>query len=199
MNERTRFQPRVFLSNPSAAAVAEYVEAQRQCEFTYAHIGCTRNAARSIEGFAFDQYRVRLGRGRASFGAAREALAAWRMFPRDWTRVIHAEREFRAGQTVAVLIRVFGLWWLNAARIVYVIDDFERQFGFAYGTLPGHVECGEERFLVERDEEDAVWYDLRAISQPRHWTTRWGYPLVRRQQRRFARDSQRAMSEAIAS
>jgi uncharacterized protein (UPF0548 family) len=115
------------------------------------------------------------------------------MFPSPWTNVVPASATIHAGQTVAVLIRVFGLWWLNSARVVYMIDEPDRRFGFAYGTLPGHIEAGEERFLVEKDENGVVWYDLRAISRPRFWLTRLGYPLVRRQQRRFARDSQRAM------
>jgi len=36
---------------------------------------------------------------------------------------------------------VSGVWFLNAARIVYVIDE-PRRFSFAYGTLPGHAERG---------------------------------------------------------
>ncbi len=52
------------------------------------------------------------------------------------------------------------------------------RFGFAYGTLPGHVESGEERFLVEWDRgDDAVWYDILAFSRPNHVLTRLGYPV----------------------
>ena len=55
---------------------------------------------------------------------------------------------------------------MNACRVVYVVDEPGR-FGLAYGTLPGHVERGEERFLVERDSTDgSVWYDLLAFSRP---------------------------------
>ena len=77
-----------------------------------------------------------------------------------------------------MIARVFGLWWVNACRIVYRLDghDASRRYGFAYGTLPGHVEQGEERFMVEWDQEDNVWYDLRAFSRPRYWLVRLGYP-----------------------
>ncbi|GAA4732513.1 hypothetical protein GCM10023350_14890 [Nocardioides endophyticus] len=34
-------------------------------------------------------------------------------------------------------------------RVVYVVDEPERA-GFAYGTLPGHPETGEELFLLSR-------------------------------------------------
>jgi hypothetical protein len=39
---------------------------------------------------------------------------------------------------VAVLARSLGLWWLNACRIVSVVneDGPGKRFGFAYGTLP---------------------------------------------------------------
>ncbi len=72
-----------------------------------------------------------------------------------------------------------------------------RRFGFAYGTLPAHVEQGEERFTVERHANGEVWYDLRAFSKPRYWPVRIGKPLARRLQRRFVRDSQRAMLAAV--
>ena len=68
------------------------------------------------------------------------------------------------------------------------------RFGFAYGTLPGHVEMGEELFLVEWDRvTDAVTYSILAFSRPRHPLARIGRPLVRRLQRRFREDSAAAM------
>ena len=50
-------------------------------------------------------------------------------------------------------------------RIVRMIDahGVVEEFGFAYGTLPGHVLSGEERFEVRWDRRGgSVWYDLRA-------------------------------------
>jgi uncharacterized protein (UPF0548 family) len=188
--------PGPYLHKPSSRVVIRFLQTQRTCELTYAQIGCTREGA--VKGFNCDQYRVKLGNGEEVFTAACAAIRCWNMFPTSWTQVIQ-ENGIRPNETVAVLIRACGLWWLNAARIVYVVDHCNRRFGFAYGTLPGHMECGEERFLVERDENDAVWYDLRAVSRPRHWLTRLGYPLSRLQQRRFARDSQRAMIEVTSA
>lgn len=82
-----------------------------------------------------------------------------------------------------------------------MIDDAKgatRRFGFAYGTLPAHVEEGEERFCIELHDDGTVWYDLRAFSRPRYWPVRLGKPLARRLQRRFARESQAAMYHAVA-
>ena len=60
-------------------------------------------------------------------------------------------------------------------------------------------ESGEERFTVAWHEDDAVWYDILAFSRPNHFLARLGYPLVRRLQKRFARDSAAAMKRAVRS
>ncbi|MBO0797819.1 MAG: DUF1990 domain-containing protein [Blastocatellia bacterium] len=85
-------------------------------------------------------------------------------------------------------------------RIVYLIDEPGpvHRYGFAYGTTGRHVERGEERFTIEWCEaDDMVWYDIYAISQPACWMVRLGYPLARRLQRKFARDSKNAMIRAV--
>ena len=45
---------------------------------------------------------------------------------------------------VGVLGRHFGLWSLNACRIVYVIEEegsLLKRYGFAFGTLPGGIDA----------------------------------------------------------
>jgi uncharacterized protein (UPF0548 family) len=55
-----------------------------------------------------------------------------------------------------------------------------KRHGFAYGTLPGHAESGEEWFLVEWDRTDGgVCYDILAFSRPQQILARLGYPWVR--------------------
>jgi uncharacterized protein (UPF0548 family) len=106
------------------------------------------------------------------------------------------------GQVVAVMAGLFGSWLLNACRIVYVVDEMGpvQRYGFAYGTLPEHVESGEERFTVEwHKEDDAVWYDIVAFSRPRQLLIRLGHPFARKLQKRFARDSAAAMQRAVKS
>ena len=96
--------------------------------------------------------------------------------------------------------RAFGLWWLNCCRIVYVVNESGpiKKFGFAYGTLPGHIESGEERFVIEWNQgDDSVWYDILAFSRPNRLLFRLVYPLVRRMQKRFGRDSAAAVFKAV--
>jgi uncharacterized protein (UPF0548 family) len=96
------------------------------------------------------------------------------------------------GETVIVAFHLLGLWWLNSTRIVYVNDTPDR-FGFAYGTLTGHVEKGEELFEVRRREDGSVWYHLEAFSRPGPWYVQLGKPIARWSQARFRQQSSQQM------
>jgi uncharacterized protein (UPF0548 family) len=185
------------LHKPSEQAVRDFLARQEKAAFSYPEVGATRGAAPA--GYDADYNRVELGHGAAVFEAACAALRRWEMFPRPWTEVLPADAPIREGQAVAVLARMYGLWWLNAARIVYVLDEAgpTRRFGFTYGTLADHAERGEERFSVEWHPDGRVWYDLFAFSRPRHPLARLAYPLARRLQRRFQAESKAAMCEAV--
>jgi uncharacterized protein (UPF0548 family) len=180
---------------PTPAQLQAFRAAQRTLPFSYPCAGVTRVGGPTPRGFDRDQNRQRLGVGEAVFDAARSAIRAWRMFPRPLATIEPAGIPIVEGETAVVLVRLFGVWFINSARIVYVIDE-PRRFGFAYGTLPGHAERGEERFLVEWLNDDSVWYDLDAVSRPRYWAAQLAYPLTRRIQRRFARRSKAAMVHA---
>ncbi len=150
-------------------------------------------------GWDVDDNRIRLGWGDPCFHAARHAVQRWRMFDLDWVRISSPDLP-AVGRDVCVIARSLGITILNACRVVRVEMDHERCAGFAYGTLPGHVEQGEERFTVERDpHNDAVWFRIRAVSRPCHPLARVGRPWVRRQQARFARDATAALLRAIPS
>jgi uncharacterized protein (UPF0548 family) len=186
------------LRTPSLSDLSAYRTAKEKEAFSYHPPGVTAGGD-TIAGFDRDRYRVVLGQGDDVFRAACNALRQWRQFPRPWTIIHPASAPLQAGTTVALVMRVFGLWWWNAARIVYTIDQTEPtgRFGFAYGTLLDHVERGEERFTVEIDDQGTVFYEILAISRPRLFVARLSYPIVRRLQRKFVRDSQAAMIEAV--
>lgn len=118
------------------------------------------------------------------------------MFDLGWVRVANQDATIAVGGHVAVEARALGLWTLNISRIVDVIDS-PAMFGFIYSTTPTHVEFGEERFLLELDSGDRVWYTLEAVSRPAHWLPRLGRPVARGFQRKFARDSHRRLGELI--
>ena len=184
---------------PSPETMQRFLAEQRKCEFTYSAIGGIERTPPA--GFVIDHTRVRLGDGEKVFNEARATLTRWGHFQLGWVESSSCDIPLEQGQVVGVLAKVFGVWCLNACRIVSVINsagtDLQR-FGFVYGTLPGHVECGEERFLIEWDQsDDSVWYDILAFSRPQHVLARIGYPVVRRLQKKFARDSAAVMQQDV--
>jgi uncharacterized protein (UPF0548 family) len=140
------------------------------------------------------------GRGAGDVRASGRSLRRWKMYETGWTKLCWPDVPITASTVVGVLGRHFGLWSLNACRIVYVIEEeasLLKSYGFAFGTLPGHVERGEEHFTVEwHRAEDSVFYEVFAFARPAHPLARVGPPFVQLVQRRFAAASLRAMAAA---
>src|SRR5262249_40910301 len=142
-----------------------------------------------------------LGRGERVFRAACEAIRAFRMFPGTWVLIEPRGAPIEKDQMLAMVARVFGVWWVNACRIVYVLDEEEpvRRFGFAYGTLPAHIQLGDDGSGVEWRAHVTGWYARRPSPRPRSGAVRLGYPIARTLQRRFVRESKLAMQRAVAA
>ena len=195
------------LTEPSARDIENFLAQQSNLPFSYADVGARRTspgAGSSVpRGYNVDHNRVQLGRGAEVYGRAVEALKQWRQFELGWVTLVPRGGKIEEGATVAVKARACGTWSLNACRVVYIVDEADAtvpitRFGFAYGTLPDHIERGEERFLIEWNRtDDTVWYDILAFSQPRHPLVRLGFPVARMMQKRFARDSLAAMRSAV--
>ncbi len=186
------------LRKPSTESIRPFLEAQAKLPFSYAAVGAT--AKTPPAGYAVNRTRIKLGEGESVFRSAIAALRRWEQFRLGWVEAWSPNTPIQTGEAVAVMGHAVGLWWLNACRIVYVVDDAGpiSKFGFAYGTLPGHFESGEERFLIEWDRgENNVWYDILAFSRPNHVLTWLGYPVVRRTQRQFGRDSAATMLKVV--
>jgi uncharacterized protein (UPF0548 family) len=79
----------------------------------------------------------------------------------------------------------FGLGPLALAipcRIVYVVAEGDR-VGFAYGTLPGHPESGEEAFVLHRTDDGGVDFTVTAFSRHASLLAKVGGPVTRLGQR----------------
>lgn len=181
---------------PDAPRLAAFLEKEKDRPFTYPGVGQTADSEARVAGFDHDAQCVAAGRGAADFERAKQALREWAHFPPAWTRILPERAPIEAGRTIGMFFRLFGLWWHNSCRIVYIIDE-PGQFGFAYGTLPAHIERGEEVFLVRLDAEGTVWYEIRAFSRPRAMIASLGYPVVRLWQEKFRQDSAAAVSAFI--
>jgi uncharacterized protein (UPF0548 family) len=188
------------LRKPPVESLRRFLAGQAAHDLSYPAVGAT--ARTPPAGFVVDRTRIELGSGESVFHSAKAALQRWEQFRLGWVEAWSPETPLEPGQVVAIMGWAVGFWWLNSCRIIYTVDESGpiTKFGFAYGTLPGHVESGEERFLIYWDRDtDKVCYDILAFSRPNHFLTRLGYPLVRRSQKRFGRDSAAAMFRAVNS
>ena len=72
-------------------------------------------------------------------------------------------------------------------RVVYVLNEEDRR-GFAYGTLPGHAETGEELFAVRYDPASGtVTAEVTAFSRHGTWWSRLAGPFTALVQRTVSR------------
>lgn len=104
------------------------------------------------------------------------------------------------GNGMTAVLRIpFGPFHKRAPiRVVYVVDE-PRRAGFAYGTLRGHPESGEEAFIVEHRDDDSVWLVLRAFGRASNGFYRLVTPVLRAQQRKYTKRYLRALHPASGS
>jgi len=100
--------------------------------------------------------------------------------------------QISSGVTADLHIRAYGREVTAPVRVILVIDE-PNESGFAYGTLPGHPEEGEESFVVTHEPDDSVWFTVRAFSRGSTVFYRLVSPLLRYQQRRMTKRYLRAL------
>jgi len=167
----------------SDSALREIAARAATLEPTYDFRGATLTSA-ALPGFRRDCYEIVLPDRPDAFERGAQGLRQWaahlgaglRVAPRDPPTL---------DATVAVAIVTGPLTAVAVCRIVAVVDESSR-FGFAYGTLPGHPEQGEEAFLVER-RDDQVLFKITALSRPAEFIARAGGPVTRRLQQATSR------------
>ncbi len=98
-----------------------------------------------------------------------------------------------AGTTIRVHGRAGGLSADAELRVIFVTEE-PRRVGFALGTVGESVVSGEESFLVERRENDEVWFTVRAFDRPTALLYRLVPPLVKRRRRELFQGYLRAIS-----
>ncbi|BBX60876.1 hypothetical protein MSAS_00500 [Mycobacterium saskatchewanense] len=149
---------------------------------TYSEVGATA-AGRLPAGYGHQRVEKQIGTGRERFERAGDAVMRWGMQRGAGLRV-QASSEVADVDTVVVV----RMGFLPApCRVVYVINEPDIR-GFAYGTLPGHPESGEERFVVRRNPDtDAVFAEVSAFSRPATWWSKAARPVVAVAQRVIAR------------
>lgn len=117
-------------------------------------------------------------------GAAAD-LFGWRVHERAGL-VVRATGLAAGGAVVEMRLGLGPASVRIPCRVVAVVDEPDRR-GFSYGTLPGHPECGEEEFLLERTAEGSLRFTVSAFSRPATLLARAGGPLTRVVQRVMTR------------
>jgi uncharacterized protein (UPF0548 family) len=139
---------------------------------TYSEVGAT--AVTLPAGYHHVQKSALIGRGRQRFEDAAALGMRWGMLRGAGVKVQATTEVAAVGSEVIV-----GLGPVQApCRVVYVVDEPDRR-GFAYGTLPGHAESGEELFLVHYDPAtEKVFAVVTAFSRHATWWSRLGSPVT---------------------
>ncbi|MCH9669169.1 MAG: DUF1990 domain-containing protein [Actinomycetia bacterium] len=139
---------------------------------TYSEVGATSG----VMPAGYHQLRKSsvIGSGRDRFDEAADRGMRWGMLRGAGLRVEATSPKAEAG--AEVLVRLGPVF--APCRVVYVVDEPDRR-GFAYGTLPGHPESGEELFLVRYEPSTGdVVAEVAAFSQHATWWSRLGAPLT---------------------
>jgi uncharacterized protein (UPF0548 family) len=144
---------------------------------TYTDVGATAGAMPA--GYHHLRKSSVIGRGRDRFEEAAAEGMRWGMLRGAGLRVEATAETAEAGAEVLVHLGPV----VAPCRVVYVVDEPNRR-GFAYGTLPGHAEAGEESFVVRYDPAaDVVYADVVAFSRHATWWSRLAAPVTSLMQR----------------
>ena len=104
----------------------------------------------------------------AAFDAAAASVLEWQVQRRSGiaARSDSGDDAPRASEGLegVVVVPLLGRTVSAPFRVTRVLEEPDL-VGFAYGTLPGHPEVGEEAFLVRRIGNETV-FELRALSHP---------------------------------
>lgn len=157
----------------------------------------------SKDGFLLNHARVLVGSGLETYEKGKTALKTWRHFGLNWA-FVDPKTPIQNGVKFCVCVKEFLPWVTLPLQIVYVNESIRKKktaasFGFGSGTLQGHLLAGEERFSLELDENNQVWYEIVSFSKPADFLSFIGYPYVQLRQKYFAHQSVNAVKKHLTA
>lgn len=179
---------------PTAAALDAVLARVASLPLTYGDVGLSALPT-PPPGYVREHHEADLD---VPFDEARAALARFATHRLSYLFLHPAGGRVELGQDVVVSARIGPLWSINPCRIVSV-EESEGRFRYAYGTLPGHSESGEESFTVERMKDGGVRAETVAIARPLDVLARLGSPIAHVVQRRIKIDYMRALRDACCA
>ena len=186
--ERRTVSPSTGRSCPQVAPVAlRRTDGALACgvtsgRLTYDEVGAT--GATLPTGYDHVRRSRVVGHGAADFERAAEAVMTWQLHRLAGLAVVADAPRAAVGVDVRLGLGIGRLRLAAACRVVTVAEQAAAR-GFAYGTLPGHPESGEESFLVRQADDGTVSLHVVAFSRPDRWFSRLGAPATRAVQKRL--------------
>ncbi|HVB46743.1 MAG TPA: DUF1990 domain-containing protein [Streptosporangiaceae bacterium] len=176
---------------PLTRMSSELVGRLNAARFTYQEVG--RTAGSLPPCYRHLQRGMVIGSGAEAYSAASAALISWQAHLRAGLRVSASTATAEPGTVVLLSAGPSPARISAPCRVVYVVNE-PACCGFAYGTLPGHPESGEEAFLVERHNDGTVTFTITAFSRPATALAKMVGPLGLLIQRQITRRYLRALA-----
>jgi uncharacterized protein (UPF0548 family) len=183
----------IALGRRSEGDLERALDGARRAELTYHHVGSTLQR-RAVPGVP-DRSVAREVPG--TLAAAEAALRAFAPHRGIRARVVPPDAAVEVRRSLIVVVPFGPVEMCVPTRIVAVVDEPSR-FGFAYGTLPGHIEAGEELFVAEALDADRLRLTIRIHAKPESALARLGGPITPLLQRLAAGRYLRSWAAAIA-
>ncbi|GAV78573.1 DUF1990 domain-containing protein [Cephalotus follicularis] len=157
----------------------------------------------SKDGFFINHARVMVGSGLETYDKGKAALQSWRHFGLD-SSFVESKTPIQIGVKFCVCAKMILPWVMMPLQVVYVkesrnVKEALPSFSFGSGTLQGHLLAGEERFSIELDANNQVWYEVLSFSKPAHFLSFLGNPYVQFRQKHFARQSTDAVLKLLTA
>ena len=185
----------IKIGRPSVPDMDRMVRLAADAELTYDFVGSTLHPDAWPQRSAHCE-QVELGRGEACFAAAIAGLRDW-VCQQGIGAVVHpADAPLVVGSNLIVVLPAGPFSIVVPDRVVEVVDE-PRRFGFAYGTLDGHQERGEESFLIEHLDHDTVRATIRVDAHAATVAARLAAPVVGMIQRRALRGYLKALQTHV--
>ncbi len=163
----------------------------RQAELTYSETG--RTAGTLPPGYHHLHRCAIIGSGTEVFTNGVKMLFSWQVHLRAGLRVSPSAATAEEGAVVVLGLGAGPIQARAPCRVIYVISRPNLR-GFAYGTLPGHPECGEEAFIVRQHDDGTVTFDITAFSRPATLQAKAAGPVGRAIQRHITTRYLRALA-----
>lgn len=136
----------IRFGRPSHAQLEQLLERARRSALSYDHVGSTLPGAEPRPRLR--RRHLVLGQGPEAFGSAARGLRRWSCQKGVGATVHPADAAIEVDSSLLVVLHIGPVKVVVPNRVVAVVDEPTR-FGFAYGTLEGHQERGEESFVAE--------------------------------------------------